>query len=906
MATLEKFLKAHTYNKSKHPFITHTRIGIPEIIGSGGSYYIPPADLPKFYELYCKKLKKGEPEYLTEKQSRDSGLLYIDLDFKYESLGRHHTEDLVDDCVGNILESAKKYIEFDETQFGCFVMEREQPYFNGKHNKDGLHILFTLNVDRRIQAKIREDFLREFDFSTLPLINEPEDVYDDGIVKGSTNLQLTGSQKPNCAPYEVVYGVNIVYDPADGEFCFKDKNTGIFPITAPFLQATTAYENNSLIHFPPTREGATLLNVEPPPVRVVGEYSQKDMELNYRFAERAFQEGLLFKQANSPGMPWRGVGLKIKSIFGDTEDAYRLYDKFNLLSTKLYDAVENRRIWDSFSINPDYNSFALLSADFKVCNPVVFKQIQQEMKDAERAEYRAEMEKKRLEKLAKQVEKETKKEAEQLRNEELINRSILVSSDNEAIDYMVEKLGDRFIFTKGQMYFKDGNKWIIDDKLIQTILLKEILESNICKVIKENYMPFCENVSSAKNVREGLLVKLTILKRDDNAYDKFHSSTRNKLCFKDGVLDIASKTFVKWSQVPSNTIFTTVIIERQFYDYFHKPDRKMIDTVKNTIFEPLFGEKLNEALWFFSRAVGANIQDKNFMSYTGNRNCGKGIIEKLFKASLQSYISSYSLDNLLCIRESNKSSDIAKENAWLIPFQFSRLAISQETEDNVNETVSKKMKISNKAMKSIMSGGDTITARGLYKDPIQFTIDSALVIMGNNNITMSGEDSNEHHLMLQSVSQFVSQEKINQKRAEHGDEFVSSWKLRDETLVDKVLTDGYTNALVYLLYENFKTEPVPISNRAEDGAEYCSVREKIFKVFTITKNDKDRVSKDELFSLIKADQKKIVAELRELGCVGDCNCKTTIEYIDDKGVEKKKQVQAFKRLTLKPLVEDVN
>jgi len=943
MATLDNFLKAHKYDKSKHPFISHTRIGCADSGIEGGSYYIPADKLDRFYELYTKKIQSGTPEYLTEKQDRVSGLLYVDFDFKYETLQRPHNENFIDDVVDCIIKCATRYITVDDTVISCYSMERQNPYHNGKHNKNGIHLLFNLNVDRRIQLKIREDFLKTFNFSKLPLINTPDDVYDEGVVKGSCNLQLAGSQKPNCSPYQIIYKADLKYDPADGEIS-NQRTLGSVPITPDLLKLITTYENKSLHYFPPTREGASILNVAPPPMKIICDCSPKDMENNYKFAMMAFENGLLSKQSNSSGMAWRAVGMKLKSIFGDTEDAYKLFDAFNKLSTNMYKPIDNRIIWDSFPVNPDYSSFGLLAADFKASDPMVFKQIQQEMKDAERVEYREEMERKRLdnqarkqaERLDKQAQKETErldkqaqKEAERTRREEIkaqkqadiqaeIDRkkaekeekyglpmdALEATDDNHAIDLMINMIGKNFLYIRGQLYYKDGNKWVIDDELIKHILLKQILEAHIYKFIKDKFIPYYANVSAAKSVRDGFLSKIKLSKCDDSVYDKFHTSTRNKICFQDGVLDIKEKTFTKWSRVPPNTIFTTVIIERNYFVYFHNPNHKTIATIKKDVLTPLFGDKLEDALHFFSRACGANIQDKNFMSYTGNRNCGKGIIEKLFKASLQSYVASFSLDNLLCMRDSSKSSDIAKENAWLIPLQYSRLAFSQETEDEEEGRVSKKMKISNKSMKSIMSGGDTITARGLYKDAIQFTLDSALVIMGNNSITMSGEDSNEHHLMLQSVSKFVSKEKYDQKKAEIGEAFVSSWRLRDETLVDKVLTDEYTNAFVYLLYQSFKLTPVSISNKSDDGAEYYSVREKIFKTFIVTKNDKDRVPKDELFKLIKADQKKIKAELRELGCVGDDKCRTTVKYTDENGMPQTKQVQAFKGLVLKQIQEE--
>ena len=59
---------------------------------------------------------------------------------------------------------------------------------------------------------------------------------------------------------------------------------------------------------------------------------------------------------------------------------------------------------------------------------------------------------------------------------------------------------------------------------------------------------------------------------------------------------------------------------------------------------------------------------------------------------------------------------------------------------------------------------------------------------------------------------------------------------------------------------------------------------------------------------MKKDKKKIIAELKQLNCVGDDKCRTTIdiEKIDENGkpIIVKKQVQAFKNLKLKIVIAE--
>lgn len=208
--TLSNFLTAH--KSKKGGLYTHTRI-------SGGMYNIPDDKLPLFYELYHKDvILANKPDTLTEKQP-DNGLIYIDLDFKYAELGRHHNMDFIEDVLMEYTNIIKKYIKFEnQDQFECYVMERKEPYFNGSKNKDGLHIVFTVGCNNSIKLQMREDAIKNIDLSSLPLTNSANDVFDEGIMKGTTNLQLFGSVKPECKQYEIILSQKYVFDDTDSEF----------------------------------------------------------------------------------------------------------------------------------------------------------------------------------------------------------------------------------------------------------------------------------------------------------------------------------------------------------------------------------------------------------------------------------------------------------------------------------------------------------------------------------------------------------------------------------------------------------------------------------------------------------------------------------------------------------------
>lgn len=234
-SNLRDFLIAHPCPKGQKA--THTRIPDKDLNIYGGSYLIPPSDLPEFYELYCDHVfKQGKKEYLTECQLEKNGQMMVDLDFRYDYNveKRIHTKEFVDMIVSEYMETMKEVMVFDkDTSVSVFVMEK--PNVNrladGSLTKDGIHIAFGLKVDYDKQLYIRQKMMAKDLLKDLPLINDAESVFDEGISKGTTNWQLFGSRKPANEAYQLKYQYEITYDTSDGEFMFNEPKIAFDPLT---------------------------------------------------------------------------------------------------------------------------------------------------------------------------------------------------------------------------------------------------------------------------------------------------------------------------------------------------------------------------------------------------------------------------------------------------------------------------------------------------------------------------------------------------------------------------------------------------------------------------------------------------------------------------------------------------
>jgi hypothetical protein len=201
------------------------------------------------------------------------------------------------------------------------------------------------------------------------------------------------------------------------------------------------------------------------------------------------------------------------------------------------------------------------------------------------------------------------------------------------------------------------------------------------------------------------------------------------------------------------------MINRNYADYFNNPDRNTIKTVKESIFDNMYGEKTNKALHFLSRGIAGHFEDKNWVEYIGNRNCGKGVQYDILYNAFEDYVSTFELGNMLYNRNiaGSENVDCSKKLYWLMDLEFVRLAISQETPDH-----SSGLKVNSKMLKKIAGGGDEIVARKNYdRFDTHFNIDTTFAIFGNNSLVVEGNDCLEHRIEFSSVNQFKTQEEID-------------------------------------------------------------------------------------------------------------------------------------------------
>jgi hypothetical protein len=372
----------------------------------------------------------------------------------------------------------------------------------------------------------------------------------------------------------------------------------------------------------------------------------------------------------------------------------------------------------------------------------------------------------------------------------------ICDDDDEASDAILQMLNGRLIFA-GRHYYKVNNIWLHDSELIYNSILTFIMASPLYKPdAKGNPVSYWSNVSSAKKLVEAVLAKSS-LDKIDNAM--FHTTTKYRLCFKNGVLDFRTKKFYTWDKVDFD-YYSVVQIP---YDY-SVAEPKYIKKLTDDILEPLFNENLQLALRYLARSVAGCIDDKNFATYQGSRDCGKGVFNKVLKLALGDYVKNFPIMNLLCVRNSNNN-EKSVDLFWLLELEFARLAVSHEIPE---EGLGKKIK--KDLIKKICSGGDTQQARRNFdRRDTEFTVDCSLLMMGNASIPMDG-DILEHHVELKSAVSFKSADYIAQVKEQQGELCAMKYRIGNPNIKSEVDSPDYALAMIQILLDSYTDTPVVV------------------------------------------------------------------------------------------------
>jgi P4 family phage/plasmid primase-like protien len=196
---------------------------------------------------------------------------------------------------------------------------------------------------------------------------------------------------------------------------------------------------------------------------------------------------------------------------------------------------------------------------------------------------------------------------------------------------------------------------------------------------------------------------------------------RHLICFNNGVYDLENGLFRNGT--PEDKIFRTTHIDYLPYDKNNKIIEEVEKFISEVQPEP---EMQNYILALFASCLCGDAPDEKFHIWTGSGGNGKSILVHLFELAMGDYAGILSISLL-----TNKKPPSNAATPELAKCKGVRFLVFQEPEDNDTIHVGH--------MKEL-TGNDKISARALYKEPVDFYPQWKLMLTCNSLPTISATD----------------------------------------------------------------------------------------------------------------------------------------------------------------------
>jgi phage/plasmid-associated DNA primase len=712
---LTEFLKAH--KTAKKGEFTHTRIGDKDLKITAGSYCINDRDTDEFYTKYYESVfVDKKEEYLTEKQIPE-GQMLVDLDFRYsyETTERQHNSEDINKIIYSYLEIFKEFLIPDATMFNIYVFEK--PNINRLKDqtltKDGVHLIFGLNVPFEVQLLIRNRIMETIpELLELPLINNWTSVFDEGISKGTTNWTLYGSRKPKNEAYELKNVYKVQYDLTDNEVMIDedldfevDENT--------FKMLSCRYSN-------------------------IPKFSLKDnlktINDNKKTKKSKKQEDSIMDK------------LEIMDKLKNNKSLQSITEYANILDIKY---IDNYGCW--LRIIWGLKSFAKNAEDLKTLYHIALDitRRSQYFQDEEyfKSKWEAFDESKSISigsfyYYAKCSNEDEYLKIKRTENDNLILKAINDPSDRDLATCFNAIFGDDFIIYGDQLYYYNGIFWEQDKTALKRYVMRQFRNvfidyiqnlytesKNIDKL--ENPEAFAnmeqriKKVNAVKDIlgsiyRVKQICETCELDIIENSKDIQLEMNPNIFCFKNKVFDLEKNKFVEPYKYDYMTLQTG-------YNYREPTaeETKEVITMLNQIF-PIEEER---TLYLILLSIGmSGYFLEKFVIANGSGGNGKGMLNEFFMNTIGHY--GYLCNNAVLLSPIKDGA-----NQTLANLNNKRFSVCREPKENAN------VKLDDSVIKELTGGGE-LNARGIYSSNTKVILRALWILEANKVPKISGETDN--------------------------------------------------------------------------------------------------------------------------------------------------------------------
>jgi len=749
---LTDFLIKHN-GKNDHNNITHTRIGDADLKVYGGSYAIHSEELNTFHALYCDHIfVKKQKEFLTEKQI-DNGPILVDLDFRYsfDVTARQHTPEHIYDIIEIYLDEIKEFFIMDESiKFQVYAMEK--PHVNRvvekQITKDGIHLLFGIQMDHTMQLMLREQVLKKIgDTCDLPLTNTWENVLDEGISKGTTNWQLFGSQKPGNEAYGLTHVYTIEYSDETGFFIIEEE-VKEFDLVKNFCKLSVQYTENPKFEINPSILMEYNKRLTSKPKRPQQKQSNADEDDDENSCKAS---DICLDDIKNKDHLEKAMNLILKSLNTSEYNIREIHEYTQILPAKYYEPgshLLNRQVAFALKNTDDrlFLSWVMLrskSSDFDYDTiPKLYQDWNRYFKIRQDG-----ITKKSIIYWAKQDAYEDYMKVKQNTIDSFIEDTLSGTNEFDLAMVLYQMFKDKYVCSSlinKQWYIFKHHRWEQDKGMTLRLSISKDMFNEYQKK-QQQYMlelpKYDENDEKLKDIQAkikkistvSVMLKKTADKNNiireamelfyDNEFIKNMDANKYLMCFTNGVVDFKQKIFREG--YPQDYITKTTNIPFVTLDeHKHKNTMDQITLFMERLF-PI--ESLNTYMWehLASCLIGTNM-NQTFNIYCGSGSNGKSLLTDLMSHTLGEYKGTVPITLV-----TEKRGNIGGTSSEVMQLKGIRYAVMQEP--------SKDSKINEGVMKEL-TGGDPIQGRALYCDSEIFEPQFKLVVCTNSLFEFGSND----------------------------------------------------------------------------------------------------------------------------------------------------------------------
>ena len=717
------------------------------------------------------------------------------MDFRYplEVEERQHSKDHVIDFIQMAMEGLcdiYQSVESKHIQFYIFEKDNVNICEDKNVTKDGIHIILNISTDFATKMILRDYLIENIgEIWDLELKNTWEEVIDEGVMKGHSNWQLYGSQKPGHECYKLKYifdsyhdetnmlhideieTMKIDFDEYFPKFCVRNvEGLHKFRLQDKYIEKHQKYSSQTS----KSRKKASLVKVKKAGGRIrrgndyenISSMEELDDliedtftsdQMEYKYKETHKYTMALGKEYWGPGSydKWIRVGWALRNTH---ECMYLTWLKMSAQSEDFsFDNHDTFEHWCNFDV---YNKEGLTKSSIiywaKLSNPKEYEKVRMNSvdyfiyysftnsEDYDLANALYHMYKSQFVCASVKdhiwyefVNNRWKEKDSGVSLKLKISQELYKEYSTKVYEFQMKHNSQQnniAIDTNQDDESKQDNK---DNSFLnhqENTVLKSFQDSSNDEFAdhkkKVSKMLATCKLLRKTSIKGNIMKECELLFYEEGFIDKLDKNPYLIGC-SNCVIDFKAKDKSKGNLYrpgkPDDYIFQSTNIVYKPLEYYEKNDKKSIDEI-NEFFEQLFPDRsLRDYMWehLASTLIGT-IENQTFNIYNGSGANGKSKLVELMTLVLGDYKGTVPISLV-----TQKRSNIGSSSSEVYSLIGKRYAVMQEPSkgDKINEGIMKEL-----------TGGDPIQCRALFKNSITFNPQFKLVVCTNTLFDITSND----------------------------------------------------------------------------------------------------------------------------------------------------------------------